>query len=192
MTGIQLVEQFRKHITETKLYDPNWKCLLGCDSARETIRTAFHTKFSPAGRPNIENIELKRDGGLTLIGEKLRDVLVGNGFRMVAKFRYPDRRFSKSTGAMVKATLDVHDDRPSTLMLTVTVGNRDYFKESADVSEICDIHKYLTDFLDSFFPENGITRWEQDILDEKLADIKDYCNRNHIKIKGELKFEPGK
>lgn len=192
MTGTELVEQFRKHIAETKLDNPNWKCLLGYDSACKTILTAFQTKFSPAGHPNIENIEVKRDGRLETVDGKLCDVLVGNGFRMVAKFRYPDKRFSKSTGARVNATLDVHDDRPSTFRLKVTAGNSDYFKESADVTEIGDIHKYLTDFLDSFFLENGIARWKQDILDKKLADIKDYCNRNHIKIKGKLKFEPGK
>ena len=192
MTGTELVEQFRKHIKETHLENPNWTSLLGYDSACETILTAFQTKFSPAGRPNIEKLEVKRDSRLEAVDGKWCNVLVGNGFRMVAKFRYPDQRFSKTTGAEVNATLDVHDDRPSTFRLTVKVSNRDYFKESADVSEICDIHKYLTDFLDSFFPENEIARWEQDLLNEKLADIKDYCNRNHIKIKGKLTFEPGK
>lgn len=187
MTGTQLIEQFRQHIAETKLDNPNWKGLLGYDSACETILTAFHTE-----RPNIESIQIKRDSRLETVNGKLCDVLVGNGFRMVARFHYPDKRFSKATGAMVKASLDVHDNRPSTLGLTVTVNNSDYFRESTDVSEICDIHKYLTDFLDSFFPENGIARWKQDILDKKLADIKDYCKRNHIKITGKLKFEPGK
>ena len=192
MTGTELVEQFRKHIKETHLDNPNWTSLVGYDSACETILTAFQAKFSPAGRPNIEKLEVKRDGRLETVDGKLCDVLIGNGFRMVANFRYPDKRFSKSTGAMVKVALDVHDDRPSTLGLIVTVGNSDHFKEFADVTEICDIHKYLTDFLDSFFPENGIARWKQDILDKKLADIKDYCDRNHIKIKGKLTFEPGK
>jgi hypothetical protein len=191
MTGTELVEEFRKHIAECNRQKPNWieHSLIGYDPACETIRAAFHTKVSPASLPYIE---VKRDSRIETVNGSFRDTLFGNGFRMVTKFYYPDKRFSISTGAMVKATLDVHDDRPSTFSLTVTVSNRDYFKESADVSEICDIHKYLTDFLDSFFPENGIARWKQDLLDKKLADIKDYCNRNRIKIKGKLTFEPGK
>lgn len=192
MTGTELVEQFKKHIKDAKLDTPNWASIVGYDSARETILTAFQTKFAPVGKPNIEDIEVKRDSMVDRVDGKLCDVLFGNGFRMVTKFYYPDKRFSKSTGATVKATMDVHDDRPSELMLTVTVGNYDYFKESKDMSTIPDVHKFLTDFLDSFFPENGVPRWKQDRLDEKLADIKKYCELNHIKVKGKLTFVPEK
>lgn len=100
----------------------------------------------------------------------------------------PDARVAKTRGAKITIILYLNPERCPDLMVYINAAGKNYYSEQVPVKKIKDIHKFVHDFIDSRFNENGLTPWEDDYVTKKLRGITAYCEKHGITVTGSLGF----